>query len=258
MTQATGAAFAGSVACLTEPALTGLSDQLARVPGLGPAERAVILESTRATLCDALLRKVNRVLVLELNIARVTGKLTADDPAARWSQFLRMSEGLPFWESLSGQYPTMLDQLRAVIAGRCAAAAAVGQRLGADRPQLVGLLGGEPGELTGIAMGAGDSHRGGQTVSVLELTGGSVVYKPRSVHVDEVLSEFLAVVLGDVGDTSRIRVPRVVARRSTGGRSMWLTGIALGRRSCLSSTAASVTGWESCGCLAAVTCMRRT
>ena len=67
MTQATGAAFAGSVACLTEPALTGLSDQLARVPGLGPAERAVILESTRATLCDALLRKVNRVLVLELN-----------------------------------------------------------------------------------------------------------------------------------------------------------------------------------------------
>jgi type 2 lantibiotic biosynthesis protein LanM len=216
VSQAARAAFAGSVACLAEPALTGLSDQLGCIGGLGAAECAVILDGTRAALCDVLLRKVSRVLVLELNIARVTGKLTAGDPQARWSQFLKMSERASFWESLSVQYPAMPGQVRAVVAGRCAAAAAIGRRLAADRHELVKLLGCEPGELTGIAMGAGDSHRGGQTVTVLELGGGPVVYKPRSVRVDEVLSEFLAAVLGGVAGSARIRVPEVVARQEYG------------------------------------------
>jgi type 2 lantibiotic biosynthesis protein LanM len=208
--------FSDSLTCLAEPSLTALSEQLARIRGLADSERAAIREGAGAALLQTMLRKVNRVLLVELNAARITGKLTGADPEARWSQFLRMSATARYWESLSAHYPDMMTRLSTLTARRCAAALAMAERLAVDREAFAVLLGTDPGPLTQVTVGAGDSHRGGQTVALLGFGAGTVVYKPRSLHVDAVLNDLLASVLTDAGPDTRIRVPRVLPRGDYG------------------------------------------
>jgi type 2 lantibiotic biosynthesis protein LanM len=208
--------FTRSLSCLVEPALAGLSERLDSVAGLHDSERSAIGEGTAAALYLTAQRKVSRVLLLELNAARITGRLTAGDPSARWAQFVDLSSTRQYWDSLTEHYPTMLPRLRTVLSGRCTAALSMARRLGADRDELAGLLGCAPGALTEVAPGAGDSHRGGQAVAVLTFEAGRVVYKPRSVRVDAVLGATLAEVLADVPARMRIRVPSVVQRDGYG------------------------------------------
>jgi lantibiotic modifying enzyme len=211
-----GPDFTSSLACLVEPPLAALTEQLQHVRGLTDSEGAAIRESLATSLRETLLRKVNRVLILELNAARITGELTAGDSAARWSQFLEISAAPQYWESLSEYYPTMLARLNTVISRRCTAVLAMTERLSADREAITRLLSAEPGPLRRVRIGAGDSHRGGQTVALLGFDTGIVVYKPRSVHVDAALNNLLAAVLTDVPPDARIRVPRVLPRGDYG------------------------------------------
>jgi type 2 lantibiotic biosynthesis protein LanM len=68
--------------------------------------------------------------------------------------------------------------------------------------------------LTGLSLGQGDLHAGGQTVARLSLEGGEVMYKPRSLRVDKTLDAFLASVFGDGVD--RVCVPQVLDRGEYG------------------------------------------
>lgn len=208
--------FERSLSCLTEPALDSLWEQLGSVSSLAGSERLAIRDGTATALCQAVYRKVSRVLLVELNAARITGRLTAGDPAARWAEFVEMSSSARYWESLTRHYPPLLTRLHAVVSGRCAAALAMARRLAADRDMLAGLLGAEPGPLSRVSLGAGDSHRGGHTVAVLDFANGTVVYKPRPVSVDAALGGMLAEILRGVPEETRIRVPRVIARAGYG------------------------------------------
>jgi class II lanthipeptide synthase len=213
---APGTDFARSLSCLVGPAADRLTERLGAVPGLAGAERAAITDGAAAALYQVAHRKLSRVLIVELNAARITGRLAAGDPAARWEEFLEISSSRHYWESLARHYPPLLPRLDAVLSGRCAAALALAHRLAADRDTLAGLLGAAPGPLTGVRFGEGDSHRGGQTVAILDFAGGAVVYKPRPVGVDAVLGGVLAEVFRDVPEGLRIRVPRVVVRDGYG------------------------------------------
>jgi type 2 lantibiotic biosynthesis protein LanM len=200
---------------LVGPALDALVARLGTVPGLATAEREAVRAGTGAALRESLRRKVSRVLVLEVNAARLAGRLTAADPRARWEQWLATATGPGFWESLAGRYPTLRPRLRQLIDNRCAAAVAFARRFAADRHALAGMLAGEP-ELAAITVGAGDSHRAGQTVTMVECAGGRVVYKPRSVRVDAVLDRLLVRLLPDEPPQTRIRVPPVLVRDGYG------------------------------------------
>ncbi|NUT95574.1 MAG: type 2 lantipeptide synthetase LanM, partial [Saccharothrix sp.] len=79
------------------------------------------------------------------------------------------------------------------------------RRFAADRHRLSALLGAEAGELVKVEFGAGDSHHGGHTVTLVHCTGGTVVYKPRPMRVDQRLADLLAVLTA--GDEHPIRVP---------------------------------------------------
>ncbi|HWO67622.1 MAG TPA: type 2 lanthipeptide synthetase LanM family protein [Umezawaea sp.] len=199
---------------LIGPSLDRLADTLAEIVDLDGAEAAVLVGATRAVVLDAVRRKVNRLLVLELNAARVTGRLTAPDPAGRWEEFLRTASEPEFWQGLTEHYPTLLTRLRVVVDNRCSAARALAERFAADRDALGDLLGGDAGELLEVEIGAGDSHRGGHTVALLRCAGGTVVYKPRPMEVDAELAALLAVLTA--GDRTPIRVPRALVRDSYG------------------------------------------
>ncbi|MDR6593178.1 type 2 lanthipeptide synthetase LanM family protein [Saccharothrix longispora] len=194
---------------LIDPALDRAAAHLAEVADLGAAEAGVVLDAARDALLDTLRRKVLRVLVLELNAARVTGRLTAPDPAGRWAEFVADASRPAYWDGLTAHYPKLVTRLRAVVDNRVDAVVTTARRFAADRPLLHELLGEEPGELREVGFGAGDSHRGGHTVALLRCTGGTVVHKPRPMRVDLRLAELLAALTA--GDEHPIRVPRAIA-----------------------------------------------
>lgn len=163
MTGETTEDFTSSLGCLVRPALAVLTAQLNCITGLSAAERAAITDAVASGLYETAHRKACRVLLVELNVARVEGKLAARDPAARWREFLEMSASQQYWDSLGEHYPTLLPRLRTVLARRCAAAGLMADRFAADRGALAGLLGASPGELIEMQAGAGDTHRGGGT-----------------------------------------------------------------------------------------------
>jgi len=194
---------------LIGPALGRLADLVAAQ--LSETEVPAVVDATRAVLLDTLRRKVNRVLVLELNAARITGKLTAPDAAGRWTEFLRTASRPEFWHGLTEHYPSLVDRLKVVVDNRCAAVSTMTARFATDRAKLKDLLGAEPGELRKIEIGAGDSHRGGHTVTLVHCAGGTVVYKPRPMEVDGQLAALLEVL-----DPNGIRVPRSLIMDSYG------------------------------------------
>lgn len=198
---------------LLGPALDRLARGVAEVADLGSGEADAVLCAARDALLDSVRRKVVRVLVLELNAARVTGRLVAEDPAGRWAEFLARAAEPAFWHDLTRHYPHLVTRLHAVVDNRVEAVRVLVSRFAADRPLLRDLLGADAGELRKVEFGAGDSHRGGHTVTLLHCTGGTVVYKPRPMRVDQRLADFLAVL---TEGEHAIRVPRAIVRDGYG------------------------------------------
>lgn len=204
--------FDRSAAALLAPPLAGFAADLRGIAGLGATERDAIAAGTGAALQQTVLRKISRVLVLELNAARLTGTLTAADSAGRWTEFVDRTCAPGYWDTLDHHYPALRPRLRAVIANRVAAARELATRFAADRTALSRFA--DPGELHAVSFGEGDSHRGGRSVAILDCAGGAVVYKPRSLGVDRALANLLAAVLP--AGSAPIRVPAVLMRDGYG------------------------------------------
>lgn len=206
----TGRHFDSSLGCLVSPALDELAAQLSSVEGLSTRERNVIADATRESLYAVLHSKVSRLLVLELNAARETGRLSGQSSEQRWQEFLELSSRRSFWDDLVHHYPSLLSRVDAVVQKRCAATLRFAQRWTADRHRLEGLCSGDLGQLTELSFGAGDSHRGGSTVAIVRGEGWRVVYKPRSLAIDRALRGFIAELAGDHGSALNVRVPEAV------------------------------------------------
>ena len=213
--------FDESLGCLVSPALDELATQLSFLEGLSARERDVITTATRESLYTVLHTKVSRLLVLELNAARVTGRLSGENSEQRWRQFLDLSSRRPYWDELAGHYPSLLCRIGAIVQNRCTATLRFAQHWSADRRRLKGLCGGgdlcagdlgadDLGELNELSFGAGDSHRGGLTVAIVRGEGWRVVYKPRSLAIDSALRGFVAELAGDHGSALAIHVPQAM------------------------------------------------
>jgi type 2 lantibiotic biosynthesis protein LanM len=84
------------------------------------------------------------------------------------------------------------------------------QRWTADRHRLEGLCGGDPGELNELRLGAGDSHRGGSTVAIVRGEAWRVVYKPRSLAIDNTLRGFVSELANEHDTAVSICVPEAM------------------------------------------------
>lgn len=201
--------FDESLGCLLSPAMDELATQLSFITGLSAKERDVITDATRESLYKVLHMKLSRLLVLELNAARVTGRLSGASPEQRWQQFLELSSKRSFWDDLASHYPS-LGRVGAMAQKRCASTLLFAQRWSADRPQWKSLCACEPGDLNELRFGAGDSHCGGATVAMVSGAGWCVVYKPRSLAVDNALRSFVTELAGDHGSAVSIRIPKAI------------------------------------------------
>lgn len=208
--------FNASLGCLLSSGMDELATQLKRIAGLHARECDAVLAATRECLYAILHGRLSRVLVLELNAARVDGRLHGDDATQRWEQFLALSSQPSFWNGLASHYPNLQSRVDSIVRNRCAASLAFARRWAIDRICLGPLCDADPGELLQVSFGLGDSHRRGQTVALLRCEGGRMVYKPREVAVDAALARFIAELADDCAGELTIHVPRVVGHTDHG------------------------------------------
>ncbi|RKH94999.1 type 2 lantipeptide synthetase LanM [Corallococcus sp. AB038B] len=208
--------LARPVNVLLTPHLETLSQRLARIQGLSPAERDAVETSTRSMLGFRAQFKLNRVLLLELHAASMEGRLDAADSSARWGQFLELACTSDFHAHLRERYPPLMERLATLGRLQTQAVLRLAERFVADRESLQELPGRPRGALKRLRLGEGDAHRGGQTVALLELEEGSVLYKPRCMRVDRALEGLLSRLLAPEDATRRIRVPAVLVRAGYG------------------------------------------
>lgn len=156
-----------------------------------------------------------RSLLAELHIRRATGELDGRTPEERFDDFvawLWTADGL---RTVRARHPGAfaIAKDRADLAA--AASVEVLDRLAADRSAIGAAFPDVPQDaaVASIGLGAGDPHRGGRSVALIRFGNGArLVYKPRSVLIDERWNAFLEV-LNSTGITSL----RTIAALDRGG-----------------------------------------
>lgn len=201
--------FSESLGCLIADAMVDLAARLDEIRCFSVAERDVVAQATRTSLMEALHGRLGRLLLLELHAAVEDGTLVSADSEGRWREFIVRSSSPAFWSGLTAHYPTLIARVHRLIGHRCASALAFARHFASDRDALDVFHGGPLGDLRALAIGAGDSHRGGKTVAVVTCEYGRVVYKPRSVTIDAVLYRFVEPL---IARGASLGVPRVLER----------------------------------------------
>ena len=146
------------------------------------AERSLILG-----LHEALSVQATRVLVLELNAARLLGELPEGTPQERFDHFLGSFDDAERLLKLLQEYPVLARMMVATVERWVAVGLELLERVAKDREELgrFFLSGQELGEVSALAVGVGDVHRGGRSVAHVKFSAGiQLVYKPRSLDID--------------------------------------------------------------------------
>lgn len=172
-----------------------------------------------------LLTMIKRVLVLELNAARVEGTLPGATPEERFRRFARrLADPGEALRMLAG-YPVLARELVFHLRTWVTVRAELAQRLHDDRAELHRRFGTPAAGLPAVSdvrFGLGDTHRGGRAVAVVEFGDGSrIVHKPRSLAVESHFNDLLHR-LGGYGPRHPLR-PAEVLDRGTYGWAEFIT-----------------------------------
>jgi type 2 lantibiotic biosynthesis protein LanM len=187
-----GLPFAGFFEPFLRLGAARLREGLAALSARYPSEQPLVGPGIEATLLENLMQRLHelasRVLILELNVARMMDQLSGATPRERFHDFstvrLRQPEARA---AILKEYPVLARLMATVLERWREASLEFLGHLAADRGQLAqSFLGGEePGVLVAVQGGISDSHRGGRGVFLLRFSSGlRLVYKPKSLAVD--------------------------------------------------------------------------
>ena len=169
-------------------------------------------------LAGRLLTLLVRTMALELNVARVQGLLQGETGEERFASFIGRIRQSQVRLELLREYPVLARQVATILESWVTTSLEFLQRWCADWPAIRGAFSPaqEPGPLVRIEGDAGDSHRGGRTVWILECRSGfKVVYKPKSMAVDQHFQDLLGWLNGR-GVSAPFRPLRVLDRGQYG------------------------------------------
>jgi type 2 lantibiotic biosynthesis protein LanM len=194
----------------------GIQD-LAQSHGCLPFDPAVIEESLATNLAEPLIQMTARVMVLELNVARLEGWLAGNTPQERFVCFLNRLRDPEVTNQLLREYPVMTDQIVTHLDRWFASSLGFLEHFCDDWKSLREVFfSADPGPLVGVQGGAGDTHRNGRAVMILSFAAGrQIVYKPRSLAVDLHFQDLLDW-LNDRGAEPAFRLPKVLNRTDHG------------------------------------------
>ena len=157
------------------------------------AESALRLASE--TLPYRLLPILSRTLVLELHVARMQGLLAGETAEERFAAFVARLRQPEVADAILREYPVLARQVLLDLELFREAALEICSHLAADWPRILERFfgGQDPGPLSALGGGAGDRHRRGRSVRILTFSSGArLVYKPRSLRVEEHFQGLLA------------------------------------------------------------------
>ncbi|MEU5129289.1 type 2 lanthipeptide synthetase LanM family protein [Streptomyces mobaraensis] len=191
---------------------------LSRLNRLGADAPAGLADALLATLpLDRLDMVLGPTLVLEVNVARVEGRLRGDTPEERFASFAGLLADPDHQARFRAEYPVLVRQAAEVLDRWSAACARLARHLRDDLPDLRrDLLAGRPADtVRSVALGEGDLHHGGRSVARVEFAcGGVVMYKPRSLAVDAAFGALAERFSHDTGLV--LRAARVLDRKEHG------------------------------------------
>lgn len=135
----------------------------------------------------------SRTLVLEINVARVQGRLQGETAEERQRSFFAGLRSPQAVLELLAEYPVLARQLVNHLEQWQRVNLEFVRHLCTDWPRLQEHFGLDSGARLTVASEAGDRHRKGRAVRVLEFSSGQkVVYKPRHLAVEVHFQELLA------------------------------------------------------------------
>jgi type 2 lantibiotic biosynthesis protein LanM len=162
--------------------------------------------------------RVSRTMVLELNVARLQGRLEGETADERFSSFGRVLAQPETVRAIHAEYPVLARSLCEAVSDWETVGQEFVERLAGDWESIRRELfeGADPGRLTHLRFGAGDTHRRGRTVGIATFEHGArLVYKPHSLAIDETFNRLLEW-LNARCDLPDFRTTAVLDRRSYG------------------------------------------
>ena len=178
----------------------GHQDLLAGIEALGqryarlPIARQPVIASLLAGLARQLLLQASRTYALELKIAGMLGRLRGTTPQERFERFVQQLSQPEALLALLEEYAVLARTLVQTIEHWRASSLEFLDRLCADWAEICERL--LPGNsdclLEAVQGDAGDQHRRGRSVLLLKLSSGAqLVYKPKSLSIDQHFQELL-------------------------------------------------------------------
>lgn len=184
-------------------------------PLVGPGIEATLLEALASRLHEL----ASRVLILELNVARLMERLQGNTPQERFHHFSTALLREPRARAaLLEEYSVLARLMITALERWQESSLELLEHLAADRELLeqTFLQGRELGTLVVLLGGISDLHRRGRGVFLLRFSSGlRLVYKPKSLAVDERFQQLLQWLNGE-GLRHPHRVLTVVDRGSHG------------------------------------------
>lgn len=215
------AGFLNLVAPLMNDARLQLQTRAEKIKQTYPAapfEPPRAVDALFANLPWRFLMMIAKTMVLELNIARLEGKLQGASPAERFANFTERLSRPDVALNILSEYPVLARRLVTCMEHWLSFSAEFLERLSADWNEIAGLFNVDPENtlLTEAQAGAGDTHRRGRSVLIARFNDGfQLVYKPRSIAVDEHFQEFIKWA-NDKGANPQLRTLKVLNRGSHG------------------------------------------
>ena len=136
-----------------------------------------------------------RTMILEMNVARLQGYLKGDTKEQRYTNYVDQLKDPQIAINLLQEYAPLARYVWDITQQWAKNTSRVLQRLDDDAAEIHQQLGINlsSSKLTRIEGGAGDAHRGGQTVMILYFDDGKkLVYKPKSLAVDKHFQDLLS------------------------------------------------------------------
>jgi type 2 lantibiotic biosynthesis protein LanM len=183
-----------------------------------PFDKVNVWRLAAPHLLNLLERALDPVMVLELNVARVQGKLKGRTPEERFQSFCDRLRRRDVRRAIVREYPVLFRSLYIATLNWVDSSLELLDRLSRDWHLITHSFaaGASLGNLTSIASGLGDTHRCGRSVAVLGFSAGfRLVYKPRGHSVDVHFAELLDSV-NQAGFATSFRILTIIDRGSYG------------------------------------------
>lgn len=155
-----------------------------------PFEPKSVAMALQAHLERLLAWRIQRTCILELNVARLEGRLQGESPEERFVSFVKLLSQPAYRTKFFDEYPVLLSQVVQCVEQWLGANVQFVDRFVNDYDLLRSRF--HPDKdgplecLVDLECMVGDMHRGGQSVTVAKFSSGKkLVYKPRPLAVDE-------------------------------------------------------------------------